>query len=434
MFRYTLFLTVLWAVMAVAAFPDQSDFFYFRHQLIMLTGIIGFGYMAAAMALAVRSRWLEARIKGLDRMYRYHKHLGIGATVALVLHWLSVEGAKWLVMAGVVSRPNRGSRLIEGFNWRGFAEGVGEWVFYGFLVFAVVSLLERISYGRFRAVHKAGSILFIGAVLHSVILVDSGVMAIPYNMAVYVMSAIGLIAALISLTGRIGRSKKMAGSISWVMPLAGKTDKPEALHFEIDLKGNLDVKPGQFAFVNFHDGESPHPFSVLHYDSQQHRIQFGVKALGDYTSKLVKSMKAGQRVTVEGGYGHFTPSDCFHQIWVGAGIGIVPFIAWLYAEKMLNSVKNRQITLYYCVPSRAQAYFLGIVTRLSRELDHVELVVVDDGLQQRLSSDNISQAVVDHDYEISFCGPEGFAKALRSETALLPNPPQAFRNELFKMR
>jgi hypothetical protein len=59
------------------------------------------------------------------------------------------------------------------------------------------------------------------------------------------------------------------------------------------------------------------------------RITFITKALGDHTRTLHERLKAvGMPVTVEGPYGCFDFDDEKpRQIWVGAGIGITPFVA-----------------------------------------------------------------------------------------------------------
>ena len=60
--------------------------------VVQLTGILAIGCMSLAMLLALRPRWLEGWLGGLDKMYRLHKWLGIGALVLSVLHWLVTKG------------------------------------------------------------------------------------------------------------------------------------------------------------------------------------------------------------------------------------------------------------------------------------------------------------------------------------------------------
>src|SRR3546814_15945680 len=49
---------------------------------------------------------------------------------------------------------------------------------------------------------------------------------------------------------------------------------------------------------------------------------------GDYTRGLRDRLAIGQALKVEGPYGCFTfDDDRAHQIWIGGGVGVPPFIA-----------------------------------------------------------------------------------------------------------
>src|SRR3546814_11501553 len=64
--------------------------------------------MSVAMMLAIRPRWPEHGLGGLDKMYRLHKWLGIAALVTAIAHWLWAKGPKWAVGWGWLERPSRG--------------------------------------------------------------------------------------------------------------------------------------------------------------------------------------------------------------------------------------------------------------------------------------------------------------------------------------
>lgn len=104
--------------------------------MVQLSGILAIGCMSLAMILALRPRWPERWLGGLDKMYRLHKWLGIGGLVLAIAHWLWAQGPKWAVQLGWLERPCRGPRpvpeswLEQVFaGWRQVAEGVGEWAF-----------------------------------------------------------------------------------------------------------------------------------------------------------------------------------------------------------------------------------------------------------------------------------------------------------------
>ncbi len=94
-------------------------------------------------------------------------------------------------------------------------------------------------------------------------------------------------------------------------------------------------------------------------------------------------MKKNQHVTVEGGYGHFQITQDDEQVWVGAGIGIVPFISRLHWLKQhADSVgQGKRIHLYYCVPSRKEAHFeqeiLCLINDINQHSHDVSLTIMD---------------------------------------------------------
>lgn len=66
--------------------PQPFTYFSFRAAFIQLTGILAIGTMSACPLLAVRPKWLEPHLRGLDKMYRLHKWLGITALVTSASH------------------------------------------------------------------------------------------------------------------------------------------------------------------------------------------------------------------------------------------------------------------------------------------------------------------------------------------------------------
>lgn len=91
-----LLLTVLWLA-ADTLYPQPLSYFAFRAVFVQYSGVLGMGLMSIAMLLALRPKWVEPHLDGLDKMYRLHKWLGISALVVSVLHWWWAKGTKWMV-------------------------------------------------------------------------------------------------------------------------------------------------------------------------------------------------------------------------------------------------------------------------------------------------------------------------------------------------
>lgn len=80
-------LVLLWLLVEHQPLGSGS-FFPLRERMVQLSGVLAIGCMSLAMILAMRPRWPEAWLGGLDKMYRLHKWLGIAALVIAIVHWL----------------------------------------------------------------------------------------------------------------------------------------------------------------------------------------------------------------------------------------------------------------------------------------------------------------------------------------------------------
>ena len=88
--------TMLWLLADLSIFRS-SGFFAIRSAAVQYSGALAIACMSVAMMLAIRPRWPEHGLGGLDKMYRLHKWLGIAALVTAIAHWLWAKGPKWAV-------------------------------------------------------------------------------------------------------------------------------------------------------------------------------------------------------------------------------------------------------------------------------------------------------------------------------------------------
>ncbi|MBK5144091.1 hypothetical protein I2494_10235 [Budviciaceae bacterium BWR-B9] len=280
--------------------------------------------------------------------------------------------------------------------------------------------------------HKLAGVIFIAGAVHAAMSLKYLLNTMLYDIAVIVMVLVGCYCALLSLTSQIGSKKKVNGKVIQVNRYAGN-----AVHFQIAVDQPMKYQPGQFAYLNFYDGESPHPFTVVNYDKQQKIIEIAVKALGDYTAELVNHLQQGQRVEVEGGYGKFLLSDNKKQVWVGAGIGVTPFIAWLESLASGNSAQTtpEKIVFFYCARNRQEAFFIERLQGLVKRISHVELRVLLAEEGQLLTAEEIICLMGNStDYSVSFCGPEVFAEHLKKGLSTSGWCQSQFHHEIFSMR
>lgn len=432
-----LLLTGLWLA-ADTLLPEPLTYFSFRSVFMQYSGVLAIGVMSLAMLLALRPKWLEPHLGGLDKMYRLHKWLGITALVVAIVHWWWATGTKWMVGWGWLVKPERkrvaGETLGTLETWlrsqKGLAESIGEWAFYAAVVLIVLALITRFPYHWFVKTHKWIALGYLALVYHTVILAKPAYWSQPLGWVLAVLLLAGSVAALLTLTGRIGAKRKVQGHI------VGLTEYPalRVLETEVELQaGWAGHAAGQFAFVTSDKKEGAHPYTIASaWQPTERRLVFITKALGDHTSRLQEKLQIGMPVTVEGPYGCFDFEDAqSQQIWVGAGIGITPFIARM--KHRASATDDRVVDLFHPTADFDQ----NAIDRLSADAAAaaVRLHVLVDSQDGHLNGERIRAAVPNwQSASIWFCGPPGFGQALREDFLAQGFPPERFHQELFQMR
>lgn len=438
------FLAGVWLVADPVAL-QPAGFLGLRGSMVQLSGALAMGCMSLAMILALRPRWPERWLGGLDKMYRLHKWLGIGGLVLAVTHWLWAEGPKWAVRLGWMERPRHGPRPtlanpIEQFltTLREPAVGLGEWAFYAAVLLIAVALIHRIPYRLFYKTHRVLAVAYLVLVFHSVVLLSFSYWASPLGIVMAILLAYGTWAAIVVLLRRVGAGRLADGTIIRL----NYYPSLRVLEGEIDVPhGWPGHKPGQFAFVTTDETEGAHPFTIASaWEPSEHRLMFITKQLGDYTRRLPEALRIGQPVNVEGPYGCFTfDDDRPRQIWIGGGIGITPFIARMKQlaldRKAYSGLPRAQtVDLFHTTLDYSEEAISKL--RADAEAAGVRVHILHDPRDGLLSGERIRDAVPDwREASIWFCGPSGFGAALRNDFARHDlRVAERFHQELFAMR
>lgn len=438
-------LAALWLVAEPEVFA-ASGFFPLRGSMVQATGVLAMGCMSLAMILALRPRWPERRLGGLDKMYRLHKWLGIGALVLSVVHWLWAKGPKWAVDLGWLERPMRGPQggpehpVAQALrSLRGPAESLGEWAFYAAVLLIAVALIQSVPYRLFYKTHRLLAAVYLVLVFHTVVLMRFGSWASPLGLVMAVLLACGTYAAIVVLLRRVGAARRVTGRIAELHRYPGVHVIEAAIDLPTGWPGH---QAGQFAFATADAAEGPHPFTIASaWSETDRRITFIAKELGDYTRRLAQTLQVGQEITVEGPYGCFTfDDDCPRQIWVGGGIGITPFIARMkhlaeLRRRGLGGAATGQDVHLFHTTAEHDAEALGKLAA-DGEAAGIRLHVFVDARDGRLTGERIRALAPGwREASLWFCGPTGFGAALRQDFAAQGFPVEdRFHQELFAMR
>ncbi|MDN3680317.1 ferric reductase-like transmembrane domain-containing protein [Vibrio tapetis subsp. quintayensis] len=411
----------------------NETFMQWRSALIQITGIVSVLLLTLTMLLALRLPLIENLTRGLDKAYRLHKWIAIYGVIIGAVHWLLAIVPKQLVSAGYLARPQRGASFVDPDSFyavirplRGSAEAMGEWTLYLFIGLTLVALFAPIRYKVFKWAHKLMAIAFIVIGYHSLILLKHSYWDSLITPITVVVVLAGIVAAILSLTGWIGRKHKHSGSITEVVYDQDNNTTRLSVHLP-SWRGHL---AGQFAFIKI-GGEEPHPFTIASVDSEQRNVSFLIKALGDFTANIHKQVQIGQKVEIEGPYGKFDFDDKKKQLWIAGGIGCAAFKARL--EELAQLQNRDEVVFYYCTKTPSPS----LIEEMERAANkaNVEFHVVDNRLKSFLSIDQIRQKHPDIVLRsIWFCGPVGFKNALLGQLKGINFDTNNFHSELFNFR
>lgn len=430
-----LVITTAW-LLSVPADVFGGDFWSTRRALIFFTGLLSIGFMAVGVMLAARPVQLESVLGGLDKFYRLHKWLGIGAVLLGIGHWLLEVAPRWMVGWGWLAprqRRARGAGGEQAFNpfadLRDAGAEVGEWGFYLLLTLTVLALWKRVPYHYFFRAHRLMAVAYLMLVFHAVVLMPPDYWTAAVGSFMAVLMTGGSVAAVISLFHRIGHSRRAVGRVEYVKRYLSNAVLEVGVQFETRWPGH---RAGQFAFVTFDPHEGAHPFTISSAWQDDGRLTFEIKGLGDYTRALPDLIEVGQALTVEGPYGRFdfqSPQE--RQIWVGGGIGVTPFMARLQA--LAEEEEDMPVDLIYSTQAPDEAFIDNIRALAAETGVRFHLwVTPEDGL---LTLDRLEEMVPAwKEADVWFCGPEGFGHDLREVMTERGLSPRQFHQEMFAMR
>lgn len=359
--------------------------------LARASGALGEGLLGLIVVLGVRSPRLERLLGPLDRLVRVHHSVGVVAYLTVLLHPL--------VLAAAAESWRSASRQLFDVGRPGIALG---WCGLALLmVVACASFLARLQHETWRRIH--------------VLAWGVAAAAIGHGIAMRGISTADVVVATAILMGILERVRTTVKDsaryiVTEAKPLGGRIT--EVILEPLERPMRFD--PGQFVFIRFYDPSTGwrcreyHPFTIAS-SPRESRLRVIIKERGD-CSRVLVDLKADMLATIRGPFGSlFHPLGAARQVWLGGGVGIVPFLS---AARALDD-DAATIDLFYCTKRVADAVHLdeliGIAAR-HRSL-HLHCHVDErDGPPQ--VAHVLSELGDVRDAEFFIAGPAGFTEAL----------------------
>ncbi len=375
-------------------------------QYLGVAALVGMGIV---QFLATRTRLSEVMFGPLDKNYVLHKWLAVGAVGAAALHD---------IIDADIDGLGRETALVK------LAETMGEIGYNGLLLLVFATIIPFIPYHYWRLSHKFIGLFFALSAFHFAFILKPfglGDAAGIYTLGFCFLGIFSYLYMLIAYARVPAAARYRVSEIVRHGDISEVTLTPEGR--------GIRHKPGQFAFIGF-DAPMPtevHPFTISGAPDDARTLRFAIKALGGYTHDLQHLLKVGAMANVKGPHGGFLrPDGARQQVWIGAGVGVTPFLAW---ARSLDGPLAGPATFYYCVRD-GSAPFVEELRIIAARIDHLRLEIVtsQDG---RLTP---SRIVADHEgalagADVFFCGPSPMADALKEGLSGV-----RFHTEAFEIR
>lgn len=414
------------AVMAIPlwmiSFPETTvrhnlkPFFVYLSQIFAL---VGFALFALTLILSSRSRFLEDRFGGLDKMYKTHRAMGKTAVLFLIIHpvllalrWIpeDIPKAFWYLL------PLHRRVEID----------LGSWALWGILMLTILTVVVKIPYDKWKLTHKLMGFFFILGVVHFYFQGISFSENPALKIYLALLSAAGIIAWLYKSVFYDLLKKKSSFLVTNVERFPNNT-------VEIELRPQKKPEKflaGQFYFFSFLSRDLPpenHPFTICH-EAEDGKLKIMVKSLGDYTSALFESIEPGIPAILEGPYGRFYYRNANpNQIWIAGGVGVAPFLSW--ANQLLQEPdQDLNVDFYYCVKNISAATYLETFRDLEEKMPgfHAHLICEETHGYFKVSNCSGIQ-----EKEIFICGPGNMRKAILKDLKDLNVPQRQIHFEEF---
>lgn len=364
--------------------------------IAQVTGLIGAVLIGIELILSSRTRITQIVLGPLDKLYKYHRYIGAAGVISLIFH------ASFLILnssTGLIYIVPSLSNLI-------YAAGIVS--LYAYILTVGVSLYLNLPFHIWKFVHKVLALSTLTALYHILTITSDVSRSMPLRIWVLAIFFLGVFSMLYKVFFYIFISPRYRYKI------IKKTIRNDVTVLDLEpIKKKINLKPGQFAFLKFDSAqvsEEDHPFSMI---TDGNLLRVVIKNLGDFSSK-VKDVLEGEFVSVYGPHGGFGEKllNGRNQVWIAGGIGITPFLSFLYGLQGVQRSNNVQ--LYYCTKCNDDAYFDAEIKGLSN-IPNFQYINFQSEISGHLSGENVLKNVLDiENTDFFLCGPEGMVSSLEN--------------------
>jgi predicted ferric reductase len=366
-----------------------------------ISALIAITAVSWNLILSSRFKYFDKAFKGLDMMYKAHRHSGMIAFAFMLSHPV------FLIVSALPVWDFMKIYILPGSIW---AINFGIFALWLFVILLVLTLFIKLPYHIWKRTHQFMVLPYALVALHILTIQSDIFFYLPLRVWVIALFAFGFISYIykVFLYRYIGPKyqyqikdvKVMGNIIEIVLAAVGK---------------KINFYPGQFVFINIEDkaiGKEQHPFSISSSPNDKN-LRLSIKQMGDHTNKF-SNLKKSMNITLYGPYGEFGKrflSSNKDSLWIAGGIGITPFLSLLHYFN--ESGQNKKVALYYCTRDKDEAVYHNEIKDVSKEcpfLNYYSFCSSEKGrIQAKMILDEIGNLT---ERLILLCGPMPMMKSL----------------------
>lgn len=339
LFSFYRFLVLLPLIVAIV-FRGSSGGRGFIFSLAIAFGFVGLAIVAFEFVLVARLKTVAGAF-GQDALQQFHKQIGYASLLFLAVH------PALLFLGGYPVEMLNPVDAATPWMWRS-----GVIAFYLLIVVIVLSAGRKrlgLRYEWWLLSHQllAPTILLL-ALIH--IFRVAGFTSAPVMKALW--GVYGAAVLGVTVYHRIVRPLGSWGRPWEVVHNVAEHGHSHTLVLRPLRHAGLRFEPGQFAWLNlgrtpFHREEHPVSFSSSAENQADAQVAFTIKALGDWSGKVVPGIVPGSKLWLDGPYGVFTPDreQGPGYVLLGGGVGITPLYS--ICSTLADREDMRPVILFY---------------------------------------------------------------------------------------
>lgn len=363
--------------------------------------------LSISLVLISTLQWVDTWFDGIDRAAIWHRWAAIAGCLLLIPHMLFSHSPVQAQLSGPLATIG----VIGLFGlaiwailprWRFFLPRRAHAPVLAVAASAPGRLVQRIlgGYDRWRILHRLVGLFVAAGFVHG-LLVGSMFGGSPVLRWTYV--AVGGIGVAFYVYREL-LARHLGGLKDYQVETVTPLDDGLTELSLRPLGRRVVFAPGQFAmiYIETKDGWHRHPFSIAS-GADEENIRITVKALGDYTSRVAEIVEPGMPAVIDGPYGRFDRRrGTRRQIWIGAGVGVAPFLSWV---RSLEPDGAREVDFFHTY--QGPSPFAAEIEQTAELHPDFHVHLIDSTRDGKLTPDAVLAAVGEDLSEVTvfMCGP-----------------------------